>query len=338
MEDGDVTDLPRVLSYPPRHDYVDRLHGRAAQLVHRDQPWPRLPDLYDPAWVAAHTGEWDVAHLHFTWEQHPVEQVAAVLDAHRTAGVPVVWTAHDLRNPHTAGADVDDPYLRLLADRADHVVTLTRGAAAEVARRFGRRPQVIEHGSLVGARPTRPDRAWPSRVRVLLHAKSLRANLDVAAAIRAAERAVAAGANLELEVAAHDEPAVREQLEQLEPGEGVSVRFHVRWSAGELIAAVAAADALLLPYRWGTHSGMVELAADVGTPVIASDVGYLAEQVRLVSVPVVADAVDVAALTQALRGVAVGAGLPTAPSWGERQRSFARFVAAHRSLYAGLTT
>lgn len=330
--------MTSVLSYPPRHAYVDRLHGRTATLVHRDQPWPRLPDLYDLDWLAAHTGDWDVAHLHFTWEQYPPERLAAVLDVHRAARVPIVWTAHDLRNPHTPSAEDDEGHLRLLADRADAVLTLTPGAAAEIGRRFGREALVVPHGPLLAERPPRPERSGDARPRVLVHAKSLRANLDVDAAVAAAGRARARGADLELVVAAHDEATVRRELTSASGGGGVRVEYHAPWSSDELVVAIAGADVLLLPYRWGTHSGMVELAADVGTPVVAADVGYLAEQVPVTTVPVADDRIDVEALAAALLEVTSTGGRPDPVPWRARRQALEGFLADHGRLYRELTT
>ncbi len=50
----------------------------------------------------------------------------------------MVWTAHDLRNPHLPDPGVQDPYLDVLAAEASAVVTLTLGAAEAVEARVGR--------------------------------------------------------------------------------------------------------------------------------------------------------------------------------------------------------
>jgi beta-1,4-mannosyltransferase len=332
----------RVLSYPPRHPYVDRLHGASATLVHRDQPWPLLPELYDPVWVAEHAADWDLAHLHFTWEQHPIARVGAVLDGHRAAGRPVVWTAHDLRNPHTEAGDEDEVYLACLADQADAVTTLTPGAATEVARRFGREAQVLPHGPLLEREPAAELRARPrpeGPTRVLLHAKSLRRNLDVVGALEATARAIATGVAVVLVVSVHDEAAVRTAVAELTRHDrsGLELSWHAPWTHAELCRAIADVDALLLPYRWGTHSGLVELAADVGTPVIASDAGYVGQQVPVRSVPLVGNRVDVPELAAALRDAAAGE-LPAPPPLDARDAARDRFLTGHRELYASLTT
>jgi beta-1,4-mannosyltransferase len=332
----------RVLSYPPRHPYVDRLDGAAATLVHRDEQWPLLPSFYDPEWVAAHASGWDLAHLHFTWEQHPLDQVEAVLEAHQAAGRPVVWTVHDLRNPHTSTQREDDAYLAVLAARADAVTTLTPGAASDVSRRFARDAVVLPHGPLLEHHDAARYRERPrpeGPTRVLLHARSLRRNLDVAAVLDAAARAVACGVEVQLVVSVHDDASVRRAVERLlgDHRSGIEVVRHAPWTHPELCAAIADADALVLPYRWGTHSGLVELAADVGTPVIAAAVGFLAEQLPVRSVAAPGGELDVGQLADALRDAAAG-DLPAPPSLAERDAARERFLAGHRDLYASLTT
>lgn len=63
---------------------------------------------------------------------------------------------------------------------------------------------------------------------------------------------------------------------------GLSPKVECRegfFEAGELAATVAAADVVLLPYRRASQSGAVVLAQEVGTPVVASAVGGISEQI-----------------------------------------------------------
>jgi beta-1,4-mannosyltransferase len=288
----------------------------------------------------------------------------------------VVWTAHDLRNPHTADADRDDPYLEVLADRADAVLTLTASAAAELRDRFGRTATVIPHGPLLPADTARWLRTWatgraaagplagedPTRgdpaggdptpggdptdadppgteqlppraddvVTVLLHAKSLRRNLDVLGCV-AAMAALPDDVPVRLLLSLHDEPEVRRTIpDRLPPN--VTAWWHPPLEHATLAAAIAGADALLLPYRWGTHSGLLELALDVGTPVLASDAGAFADQGPVRTFPVIAEGVEVAGLAAALRDAADGR-LPPAPSWADREAAAQRFLEEHRRTY-----
>ena len=45
-----------------------------------------------------------------------------------------------------------------------------------------------------------------------------------------------------------------------------------------LIEVFLRSHAVILPYKWGTHSGQVELARDCGCHVVVTDVGYYKEQ------------------------------------------------------------
>lgn len=332
----------RVLSYPPVHDYVDRLHPTSAELVHREEPWPELPHLYDPEWLTSHADDWDVAHLHFTWEQYPPGRFEAVLRTHQRAGTPIVWTAHDLRNPHTEDAADDQRYLALLAEFADHVITLTDGAATEIERRFGRQAHVIPHGPLFtgpAARRWREQRQGAvaddgDPRRLLLHLRSVRRNVDWRTPIEVVSRLHAEGSGIELDVLVlADADEVDQVLEAAGPG--VDVLPHGPLSFEELTRHLIGADALLLPYLWGTHSGMVELATDLAIPVIAGDVGYLGEQAPIWTVPVSSRGLDPAALEAHVRRIASGQ-QPGAVDIESRERNLLRFRQEHAILYRRL--
>ncbi|NTU58525.1 MAG: glycosyltransferase [Chlorobiaceae bacterium] len=76
-----------------------------------------------------------------------------------------------------------------------------------------------------------------------------------------------------------DPSVFREQANRL--GVAASVDFHVGYVPTEQVATLmAAADAVVLPYRSATQSGIVPLAFGHGVPVIACDAGALAEQVE----------------------------------------------------------
>ncbi len=336
---------PRVLSYPPAHDYVDRLYPEAARLVHRDEPWPKLPRFYDPDWLSARRAGWDLAHFHFTWEQYAPERFAAVLGAHRAGGTPVVWTVHDLRNPHTppGAAEDDEAYLRLLARHAARVLTLTPGAAGEVHQRFGRRAEVVPHGPLLGLEEMRRLRRRRAAVledrperplRLLLHAKALRANLDWRTPLAVAQAMAAEGWPLRLDVLVHEGAKGRAAVEAA-AGAGVRVHPHAWLAFSALCERLLRADALLLPYRWGTHSGLLELCADLGVPVVAGDVGYLREQAPMMRVRVEHGALNAASLRAALKAFLDG-GEPAPVPVEEREADRAAFRAAHAAVYASL--
>jgi glycosyltransferase involved in cell wall biosynthesis len=93
-----------------------------------------------------------------------------------------------------------------------------------------------------------------------------------------------------------------------EAGEGLAdlpgVRLERRWvPEAEIPELLAAADAVVLPYREASQSGIVPQALAMGVPVVATPVGGLVEQVRPGQGGVLADAVDPAAFAAALAGL-----------------------------------
>lgn len=332
-----------ILSHPPRHPYVDRLHGRVATLVHRDEPMPRLDRFHDPAWVAANTHGWDVVHLHFGHEQHDPETILEVLAAHRSAGVAVAVTVHDLKVPHVH-PDVDTtlPLLQAITPLAHALITPTAGCAAAVRDLTGRAPLVIPHGPLVPA--TRRARLRLRRRlslgggHLLVNAGRVRPNLGLA---ELAEACRAVRPTLPVRVQVH-RSALDRVLPVLDGVPGVEVVAHDGLSHAQLERTVADAAALLLPYRWGTHSGLLELAADVGTPVLATAVGFLSEQPHATptghqrsGIAVEGDRIDVVDLALALtRPLGPTPPVPEA----DRARDEATFLDQHQRLYHRLVT
>lgn len=150
-----------VASVPAGHVHVRHLsdpveHGRVERLPDPrpcpapDDPsvwWP--PVMLDPSWVEENHRSFDVFHLHFGFDARPVEDLRALVTALRRAGVPLVQTVHDLRNPHHPRRDEHDRRLDVLIPAADELVTLTRGAADEIARRWGYAATVLPHPHVV---------------------------------------------------------------------------------------------------------------------------------------------------------------------------------------------
>lgn len=296
----------RVRMVPAAHAYVESLRpvSRPTQVVHLpDPPVPGAPPgqwwphpVLEPSWVRAHAGEQDVVHTHFGLEGRSPAQLEAWLDALDKAGLPLVHTVHDLVNPHLRDQTLHRDQLALLVGRANGLLTLTDGAADEVARSYGRRPLVVPHPhvvplDLVGRRRGR--RGGP--LRVGLHLKSLRPNLAPMRVLPALLDAVGVAAGsvpggVRLEVRGHPDvldpgaprhdPALAHLLDRLRdaPPPGVDVVVAPRLDDDALWAYLADLDVSLLPYAWGTHSGWVEACRDLGTWVVAPDVGHLAEQ------------------------------------------------------------
>lgn len=276
----------RVASVPGDHAYVRHL-GLDAELLPDPRPrgaapgqwWP--PVMLDPAWTARHADRFDVMHVHFGMETLTPEALDAGLRAVRAAGRPLVVTVHDLEHPQLSGRHAFRDHLGVLLAHADAVTTLTPGAAAAIERGWGRRASVIPHPHMHPLTVPLPRRKAPGRV-VGMHLRDLRPNVDgpqVTAALIAAARLTDVSVRIFMRDTVRD-PASRDVVRRLcaGAGPGVTLIETPRRSDEALARELAALDATVLPYTHGTHSGWLELCWDLGVPVAAARVGFLAEQ------------------------------------------------------------
>ncbi len=295
----EITQL-RIASVPAGHVYVRHLSdpdGSDGVMRLPDIPpadgrkvpggwWP--PAMLDADWIAAHHEDFDVFHVHFGFDAKTPEELDAVGRALAAAGVPLVVTVHDLRNPHHPEPALHDAQLGTLLAHASEVITLTAGAAREIARRWGREATVLPHPHVVDWATMAAPRPVHSGFVVGLHAKSIRANMDVLAVATVLADTVSAlpGACLQLNV--HHEvfepghhfhdPATGAALRELGAREHVMLVEHDYFSDDELWAYLSGLDVSVLPYRFGTHSGWLEACVDLGTAVIAPTCGFYADQ------------------------------------------------------------
>lgn len=302
-------------------------------------PWASSPAL-EPGWVAANADAFDVLHVHFGFEGRTPQQLRDLVEALHAHGRALVVTVHDLQNPHLRDQTAFTELLGILVDGADGLLTLTPGAAAEVERRWGRRPVVVPHPHVVPAeRFDRPRPAHDGFV-VGVHLKSLRANLVATRTLRhlAAVVGELPGAVLRVDVhrealdpafVRHDAELARWLQEVAAPEvRTVDVRVHERFTDDELWDHLSALDVSVLPYGHGTHSGWLEACHDLGTHVVAGPVGYLAEQQPLLLV----DLDDADSLRSALLRAYSG-GRAVRATWSERSRQREAVAQAHRALY-----
>ena len=125
----------RVVSVPHTDAYVDAVLPDG---VLRVGPGPGPGPWLDPGYLAAHAGDVDVVHLHSGYGHLPEDEVVSWAETVRRTGVPLVLTVHQLRDPQQPTRRRHDAHLEALLATAEVVLTLTPGAADEIAARFGR--------------------------------------------------------------------------------------------------------------------------------------------------------------------------------------------------------
>lgn len=342
----------RVVSVPAAHPYVDATaDATAVEAVDPSSPlslpqdaWAPSP-VFETGWVSENAHRFDVCHVHFGFEgctQEQIDRFCRDLSAH---GKPLVLTIHDLANPQLSAAEQPAYRAKLgtLAAAASQLLTLTPGAAAQIEHEFGRRPIVVEHPPLDGpvqkargAAPPAAVRTHTGRHTVGVLFKDARPSIDLDL-VAALGRAIASQCpDWALQVVHHDrfragreEPA-RQLLAELSTAERCIVSPTERLGDDELAAWVSSLDLLALPYAHGTHSGLLELANDLGTRTLLPRIGYLGEQHRQVNV--VLGSARQADIVSALRGAT---NLPELPplTEPERHRRLRAFRLEHTAVY-----
>ena len=361
----------RVVSIPAQHPYVTSVTAAAGITVLPDpRPqgapagvwWP--PVALDPQWIRAHASTADLLHIHFGTESFTAEHLAECLSAAREVGWPVVFTVHDLEHPQLSDQAGYRAQLDVLIPGADALLTLTEGAAAEIRSRWGRTALVVPHPVVVpdavvpeavlpeAVVPT--ESAVTSVIRVGMHLKDLRSNIDAVAMVsglcdaigRLAADGIDVSAELRLHRTVRDDGA-RETIRELAGRDKrVTLVEHERLDDKELYRNLGGLDVCVLPYQHGTHSGWLEMCWDLGTAVVAPRVGFYAEQHADGTVASFETDDLGPALAAALR-TAIDSPLSTRPGSTDRVREVSRrrglrgseldaLASAHLTLYGEL--
>jgi glycosyltransferase involved in cell wall biosynthesis len=335
----------RHLGAPDGRDRVVRLSDPpVAQAASGSRWWP--PAMLEPTWVTNHVRDFDVFHVHFGFDAQSPARLLALVEELHAAGKPLVYTVHDLRNPHHSDPKPHSDQLDVLIPAADAVVTLTPGAARLIERRWGRRARVLPHPHVVDLPRLRKRRRHSREPFVVgLHAKSLRASMDSLAVLRVLVPALRdlPGAVLQVDVHsdvmdadnARYDPELAAFLHSASASRNLVLHVHDYFSDEQLWSYLASLDVSVLPYRFGTHSGWLEACHDLGTTVLAPTCGFYVEQRPCLTYGHDESHLDGASLTSAVKYA-----YSQRPLWQadaqERLQERRRLADAHRQLYTRL--
>lgn len=332
---GPVTSpLVRVATVPAQHPYLDSALPPDVQRVDvpgvRDAPWAPSP-LLDADVLAARADKFDLLHLHFGFDHLSTDELRRWTGALVALDVPLVLTVHDLRNPHHDSPAQHDEHLRVLLSAAAQVLTLTDGAAREIAARWGRSATVVPHPAVL-------DRTGTSTHGLVgVHLKSLRRNViepdRVVAAVLGGVRFGGGTLRVDVHPDTVDDPALA-GTRALAAGGELELREHERFTDDELADYLQSLHASVLAQRFGTHSGWLEACRDVGTAVVAPSCGYYGEQWSQVHVYTHDEqhGLDAGSLTAAVHAALdIPPPPPVDPAFRARQR--AEVQRAHTDVY-----
>lgn len=353
----------RVASVPASHVYVRHLSDpdgvddvvRLADPIPADGRtvpggwWPPL--MLEPGWVSQHLDQFDVFHLHFGFDALEPDLLSSVMQELREKGKPLLYTVHDLRNPHHPDPHVHAGQQDVLVAAADELITLTPGAAGAIWDRWGRQCHVLPHPHVLDRSHIEQPRRTGDSFVVGVHVKSLRANMDPLPIVEALAEIVSHLPEAVLQIDVHDEifdpdnhwfaPETGKALLKYDRYEHVCVHVHPYFSDSELWEYLSSLDASVLPYRFGSHSGWIEACFDLGTAVIVPSCGFYDQQCPCSVFEFTEDHFGEKSLRRAVEdayhGWELGQPAPRA-TWAERRFERVEIAAAHRLIYRSLLT
>ncbi|MDT7697512.1 MAG: hypothetical protein QOI75_6882 [Pseudonocardiales bacterium] len=249
--------------------------------------WP--PVMLDPEWVRQNHTTFDVFHLHFGFDAESTDSLDDLVRTLRAVHKPIVYTVHDLRNPHHPDPTAHDAHLDVLIPAADQLITLTPGAAGVIADRWGRTVHVLPHPHVVALEDLELPRRQRDEFVVGVHLKSVRSNMDCLPVVDVLSDVIAElpGAVLRVDVhtevgdpeSLHYRPELISWLDAARQRGVLRLNVHEFFSDEQLWTYLRdEVDLSVLPYRFGTHSGWLEACHDLGTLVAAPDCGFYAQQ------------------------------------------------------------
>ncbi|WP_016884249.1 MULTISPECIES: hypothetical protein [unclassified Rhodococcus (in: high G+C Gram-positive bacteria)] len=344
----------RVASVPESHVYVRHLgepDGGGGDVVRLADPvpadgrkvpggwWPPL--MLDPGWISRHHREFDVFHIHFGFDAIEPADMKDIVHELSARGKPLVYTVHDLRNPHHPDAGPHLEVLDVLVPAATELATLTEGAAAVIDANWARTATVLAHPHVVERPLVERPRPDSDDFVVGVHVKSLRANMDPFPVLDALTRTVAALRGARLQIDVHDEifrpdsywyaPNAAARLLRYRDADRVDVRVHPYFTDAQLWKYLSSLSVSVLPYRFGTHSGWLEACYDLGTAVVAPTCGFYAQQQDCATFGFDEDSFDAASLDRAVRTLHRSA--TARATWHERATQRRLLAQAHHNLY-----
>jgi hypothetical protein len=259
-----------VATVPYRDPYVDAvLPWDVVHVGPHGTPSPWL----DIAYLTEHADELDVLHLHTRDAQVAERAGQCWTETLRRLGIPLVVTVHELRPATTAGNAVVDAHLEAVLADAEVVLTLTPGAADEIAERYGRTAIIVSHPSVAAPDPDLG--AERGLVGLCLDPSSTDVP-DQAGLVRAAlSGAVSGGGRLRVLVDGRDEAVLDPAVRELAARHELELVVHPR---GNRAAELQQLHVAVLLERRGSHSRNLEICRDVGTRVVAPGAGWFADQ------------------------------------------------------------
>lgn len=278
----------RVVHLPARTPYVRKIQSAdIAMLNGSTTEHGTIPTTVTAEWIPQRRPlDWlDVVHLHHI-EFESTSVLEQLLSACEDASVNVVFTAHDVIPMFIPSSDFYER-LRVVARSSATWIGLTKSSIATLQKNIPHLPDIhfIPHGYVISPDELEYRVRAPidGASRYLMHG-SLRPNRDHLATVANWSLAtIDDNAALDLLLrpfspADFDRHDINALMSTIRADERIRLRMKAHASDSDIMEAGLQADALLLPYLYGTHSGQLEFAFDLNLLPVCASVGSLRDQ------------------------------------------------------------
>lgn len=339
----------KVLSLPSYHPYNQRFdNGMDIGFVNPDSDFFSNPESA----TAAHIDKiypvdsYDVVHFHFEHYLIAAAQLEELIQYFKQNNKPIIWTCHD-RKSLISKTD-NHTHESLLYRYSDAITTLTPGCKRWLEVTFGKEKEihVIPHGYIAHPGIVEHERTTMKIEKdpnlITIHIGDFRRSKDVMPAIHEIlndpelENARLQLIYRETEKMPQDGHEQYQELLRMLPHPRIQTISMKNIPDQVMITAFLRSHAILLPYRWGTHSGQLELARDCGCHVAVSDVGFYEEQWDEIKTWPVDDNGKWASgnIARVIKEILKSPSLEPAGAW--RLEEFRKILKNHEEMYSAL--
>lgn len=233
----------------------------------------------------------DVLHLH-TVELSDFETFKRSLEKAKSLKKGILFTYHDTDPMFSSDSDDYTKRLRFLASIETEFTTLTQTARENLVSKVGisiEKIKVIPHGNVLPLDSPlwETDRKLSDKISFSIHG-GFRPNKDIFTSVLNFNLGISKD-SCELSILTRgvsnkeyfSSVDVQETVRLAQQASNIQLKLHPFPSDLDIAEFVSNSDVAIMPYKWGTHSGQLELAFDLGILSVITDVGAYKDQYKL---------------------------------------------------------
>lgn len=233
---------------------------------------------------------YDIVHIHFSFDRLSLEELESVLKYFKENSKPIVWTLHSKESQRIRNYG-EGKYQKLLFDYSDKIICPTMGAMYWLEEKYGKHKRAIDIIPLGYMSDPRDIQRLGATIKkdpllFTMLIGDFRQNREfIQSIVNFLQCSDLNNYKLQLifkPIFLYEENGLLSTdmsfFYQLIQNPRIEILSRPEISNDELNSSFLKSFAIILSYKWGTHSGQIEQARDCGCHVVVSDVGFYKEQ------------------------------------------------------------